>query len=55
MLTYKVIEDMRNEKREEAIKAEKIMTAFRMLNAGKYALVVIVKISVLSLGKVKKS
>ena len=48
MVTCEVVEDLQNEKRAEAIKPEKIMTAFCMLDARKYALVAIVRVSVLS-------
>ena len=50
----KVIEDMRKEEREEAIKTEKKMTVLRMLEAGRYALEEIVSISGLPLDEVKK-
>ncbi len=50
----KVIEDMVKEKEAEATKAEKRMTVFRMLKAGKYALEEIVSISGLPFDEVKK-
>jgi len=50
----KVIEEMRREEREEAMKTEKKMTVLRMLEAGKYALEEMVSISGLSLDEVKK-
>lgn len=50
----KVIEDMRQEERTEATKAEKNKTALRMMKAGRYTLEEIVSISGLPLDEVKK-
>ena len=50
----KVIEDMRKEEREEATKAEKQRTVFRMLADGTLALEKIAEYVGLSLDEVKK-
>lgn len=50
----RVIEEMRKEEREEALKEGMKAVALRMLEAGKYALEEIVTISGLSPDEVKK-
>ena len=50
----KVMEDMRNESLKEGMKEEKKLTVLRMLEAGKYALEEISKISGLPIDEVEK-